>query len=117
MTEPEEQSKSPSGVRNAAPQLSKKAIKRQLKRQRWEESKDERRAHKKAKLKQKKEALKASGQKLPRKGKPVIGSQESSGIRVVIDCAFDELMTDKVIPCLECVIFLTARKLRVCLHS
>jgi tRNA (guanine9-N1)-methyltransferase len=77
--------------------LSKNALKRQLKRQRWEDSKDDRRAYKKAKLKEKKEASKATGDKKPARRKPIEG-QESSGIRVVIDCAFDELMTEKVDP-------------------
>ena len=80
---------------DAAP-LSKNALKRQLKRQRWEESKDERRAHKKAKVKEKKEQLKLSGQYIPKKKKIAVPGQTSSGVRVVVDCGFDDLMTDKV---------------------
>ena len=80
------------------PPLSKNALKRQLKRQRWEDSKADRRAYKKAKLKEKKEIMKLSGQRLPKKGKPVIEGQENSGIRVVIDCSFDDLMIEKVFP-------------------
>ena len=83
-------------IQDVIPPLSKNAIKRQLKRQRWEDSKADRRAYKKAKLKEKKESLKLSGQKLPKKDKPVIRGQENTGIRVVIDCGFDELMTEKV---------------------
>jgi tRNA (guanine9-N1)-methyltransferase len=77
------------------PVLSKNALKRQLKRQRWEDSKEDRRAYKKAKLKEKKEASKLAGAKRPTRRKPVEG-QEDSGIRVVIDCEFDDLMTEKV---------------------
>lgn len=79
------------------PPLSKNALKRQLKRERWEDTKADRRAQKKAKLKAKKETLRLSGQKLPRKGKPIVEGQENSGIRVVIDCEFDDLMTEKVL--------------------
>ena len=95
MAEPTEQSgKTPEAV----PPLSKNALKRQLKRQRWEDSKADRRAYKKAKLKEKKEIMKQSGQRLPKKRRPVVEGQENSGIRVVIDCSFDDLMIDKVFP-------------------
>ena len=80
----------------AVPTISKNALKRQLKRQRWEDSKADRRACKRAKLKEKKEIMKQSGQRLPKKGRPVVEGQENSGIRVVIDCSFDDLMIDKV---------------------
>jgi hypothetical protein len=83
-------------VEQQTPPLSKKALKRQLKRQRWEESKGERRALQKAKLRQKKEEFKRTGQKFPKKRKPVVKGQESSGVRVVLDCAFDDLMNEKV---------------------
>jgi tRNA (guanine9-N1)-methyltransferase len=100
MAEPEARpGLSSSNAQDFVPPLSKNAIKRQLKRQRWEDSKEERKAYKKAKLKEKKETLKKSGQKLPRKSKSVVEGQEGSGIRIVIDCAFDELMTDKVSSC------------------
>jgi|SRR5271169_5599012 len=79
------------------PQLSKKAFKRQLKRQRWEESKPERRALKKAKLQQKKAEFKRIGQIFPKKQKPVVKDQEASGVRVVLDCSFDDLMNEKVV--------------------
>jgi hypothetical protein len=75
--------------------LSKNALKRQLKRQRWEDGKEARKEYKKAKLKQKKEVLKANGKPLPKK-KVFVEGQNDSGVRVVIDCGFDELMTDKV---------------------
>ena len=91
--------------------LSKNALKRELKRQRWEDSKEDRRAYKKAKLKEKKEALKAAGQNRPTRRKPIEG-QESSGIRVVIDCEFDELMTEKVL--VFFLALLTQRKSIVC---
>jgi hypothetical protein len=87
--------KEPSAVQETEPPLSKNALKRQLKRKRWEESKSDRRALKKAKLKEKKETLKQSGQKL-RKRAPKVYGQENSGIRVVIDCAFDDFMIEKV---------------------
>jgi len=87
--------KEPSAVDGIEPPLSKNALKRQLKRKRWEESKPERRAHKKAKLKEKNETLRQSGQKL-RKRAPRVEGQENSGIRVVIDCAFDDFMIEKV---------------------
>ena len=77
---------------------SKNALKRQLKRQRWEDSKADRRAYKKAKIKEKKEIMKQSGQRLPKKGRLVVEGQENSGIKVVIDCSFDDLMIDKVFP-------------------
>ena len=99
MAAPKEEPRLSSNAEDFVPPLSKNAIKRQLKRQRWEDSKEERKAYKKAKLKEKKETLKKVGQKLPRKSKPVVEGQEDSGIRVVIDCAFDELMTDKVSSC------------------
>src|SRR5215471_5893758 len=95
MAEPAEDS---GNIAEALPPLSKNALKRQLKRQRWEDSKADRRAYKKAKLKEKKEIIKQSGQRLPKKGKPVVEGQENSGIRVVIDCSFDDLMIDKVFP-------------------
>jgi hypothetical protein len=95
MEENESPSKETSTVEGTEPLLSKNALKRQLKRKRWEESKPERRAHKKAKLKEKKETLKQSGQKL-RKRAPKVDGQENSGIRVVIDCAFDDFMIEKV---------------------
>jgi tRNA (guanine9-N1)-methyltransferase len=79
------------------PPLSKNALKRQLKRQRWEDGKEERRAYKKAKLKQKKEDMKANGQLLPKRNKATVEGQEDSGFKVVIDCGFDELMSDKVL--------------------
>lgn len=88
---------SPTNAQEVIPPLSKNAIKRQLKRQRWEDSKADRQAYKKAKIKEKKESLKLSGQKLPKKDKPVIRGQENTGIRVVVDCGFDDLMTEKVI--------------------
>jgi tRNA (guanine9-N1)-methyltransferase len=78
------------------PPLSKNALKRKLKNQRWEEGKDERRAHKKAKIKEKKERQKLSGEYIPKKNKISVPDQKSSGIRVVVDCGFDDLMTDKV---------------------
>ena len=87
--------KEPSAVQKTEPPLSKNALKRQLKRKRWEESKSERLAHKKAKLKEKKEILKQSGQKLRKRATKVYG-QENSGIRVVVDCAFDDFMIEKV---------------------
>jgi tRNA (guanine9-N1)-methyltransferase len=93
MAERAEESGSPP---EAVPVLSKNALKRQLKRQRWEDSKADRRAYKKAKLKEKKEVMKQSGQRLPKRGRPVVEGQENSGIRVVIDCSFDDLMIDKV---------------------
>ena len=77
------------------PPLSKSALKRALKRKRWEESKDTRKAAKKAKLKEKKEKMKIAGQPLKRR-KLVVEGQEESGIKVVVDCSFDHLMTDKV---------------------
>ena len=77
--------------------LSKNAIKRQLKRRMWEESREDRNAYKKAKRKQKKEASKASGNPLAKKRKIAVEGQESSDVRVVIDCSFDKLMTDKVV--------------------
>src|SRR5271163_3000375 len=86
---------SPSHPESELP-LSKNAQKRLLKRQRWEDGKAERRAHKKYKLKEKKEALKLTGQRLPRKVKAVVPDQETSGIRVVVDCAFDNMMSEKV---------------------
>ena len=96
MAEPDEQTEPVLGPQELIPQLSKNALKRQLKRQRWEDSRKERRARKKAKQKEKKEALKLSGQK-PKEPRSVsVKKQQSSGIRVVIDCAFDELMSDKV---------------------
>lgn len=95
MAEPAEE---PGKTPEAVPPLSKNAQKRQLKRQRWEDSKADRRAYKKAKLKEKKEIMKQSGQRLPKKGRPVVEGQENSGIRVVIDCSFDDLMIDKVFP-------------------
>jgi hypothetical protein len=76
--------------------LSKNALKRQLKRQRWEDGKEARKEYKKAKLKQKKDELKANGKPLPKKSKVFVEGQNDSGVRVVIDCGFDELMTDKV---------------------
>src|SRR5579859_4524627 len=77
--------------------LSKNALKRALKRKRWEETKDSRKALKKAKLKDKKEKMKVAGQPL-KKRKLVVEGQVESGIKVVIDCSFDDLMTDKVFP-------------------
>jgi hypothetical protein len=94
MEEPEPVLNPPSSLQEPDPPLSKNALKRQLKRQRWEESKEERRAQKKARLKEKKETLKLKGQKRPKKAK--VEGQENSGIRVVIDCAFDDYMTEKV---------------------
>jgi tRNA (guanine9-N1)-methyltransferase len=98
MADPEAKETTPSSLPQIAPPLSKNALKRQLKRQRWEESKPERRAIKKAKLKQKKQAIKLTGEKPPTRRKFPIEGQENSGVRVVIDCGFDELMTDKVVP-------------------
>ena len=95
MRESESRLKDTSDVQDAEPPLSKNALKRQLKRKRWEESKPERRAHKKAKLKEKQESLKQSGQKLRKRPAKVVG-QEKSGVRVVIDCAFDDYMIEKV---------------------
>jgi tRNA (guanine9-N1)-methyltransferase len=96
MAEPADGLETSQNTQLAVPSRSKNELKRQLKRQRWEDSKDDRRAYKKAKLKEKKERRKLSGQLPSKKGKPVVKGQESSGIRVVIDCAFDALMTDKV---------------------
>src|SRR5271156_2968789 len=95
MEENESPLKEPLGVEGTESLLSKNALKRQLKRKRWEESKSERRAHKKAKLKEKKETLKQTGQRLRKRASKVYG-QENSGVRVVIDCAFDDFMIDKV---------------------
>jgi tRNA (guanine9-N1)-methyltransferase len=113
----DEETETTSNPQEGTSQLSKNAIKRQLKRQRWEDSKDERRAYKKAKLKAKKEALKMTGQKLPRKNRPIFKGQEDSGRRVVIDCAFDDLMTDKVRSIISFESPLTCRKLLAFLHS
>jgi tRNA (guanine9-N1)-methyltransferase len=96
MTEQDEISTVPVQSNTPDPPLSKNALKRQLKRQRWEDSKADRRAHKKAKLQQKKEIMKQEGIKPPTKKKTAVQGQEASGVRVVIDCGFDELMTDKV---------------------
>ena len=96
MVEIDGEPKSSPGAQEPGPQLSKNAIKRQLKRQRWEDSREERRAYKKAKLREKKEVLKLSGQKPNKQRKVVVEGQKSSCIRVVIDCAFDDLMIDKV---------------------
>ena len=95
--------------------LSKNALKRQLKRQRWEDGKEARKEYKKAKLKQKKEELKANGKPLPKKSKVFVEGQNDSGVRVVIDCGFDELMTDKV----RLLLFSLSdvRKLLVCRHN
>lgn len=78
------------------PPLSKNALKRQLKRQRWEESREERRTIKRAKIKQKKEKMKLNGQTQTKRSKPSLKDQEQSGIRVVLDCSFDNLMNEKV---------------------
>jgi tRNA (guanine9-N1)-methyltransferase len=96
MTEPTIEAEPPTSPPPADPPLSKNAQKRQLKRQRWEDSKLERRAFKKAKLKQKKETMKLAGERLPPKRRPLPSTQDHSGIRVVVDCGFDELMTEKV---------------------
>ena len=84
-------------TQNETPPLSKNALKRQLKRKKWEDSKKERKALHKAKLKAKKEALKLRGERLPKKKRKTIEGQEESGVRVVIDCEFDDLMVDKVV--------------------
>lgn len=95
MAEDESPSQKTPDIQGAEPPVSKNALKRELKRKRWEESKPERRAIKKAKLRQKKETLKQSGQKL-NKRPPKVKGQENSGVRVVIDCAFDDYMIEKV---------------------
>jgi len=95
MEGPESLSQEPSHVQGTQSQLSKNALKRQLKRKLWEESKPERRAIKKAKLREKKETLKQTGQKL-NKRPPKVEGQENSGVRVVIDCGFDDYMIEKV---------------------
>ena len=87
---------SPSSESQKDPPLSKNALKRQLKRQRWEESREERRAIKRAKIKQKKEKMKLNGQAQTKRRKPSLKDQEQSGIRVVLDCSFDNLMNEKV---------------------
>jgi len=86
----------PEGKNDGIP-LSKNALKRQLKHQRWEESKADRRAVKRAKLKERKEKQKARGDYVPRKNRMAVQGQLASGLRVVVDCAFDDLMTDKVL--------------------
>ena len=90
----------PSGLPEDPP-LSKNALKRALKRKRWEETKDDRKAMKKAKLKEKKEKSKLAGEAQNRR-KVVVEGQEESGIKVVVDCSFDHLMTDKVCPLWVC---------------
>jgi len=85
----------PEGKKDDIP-LSKNALKRQLKRQRWEESKADRRAVKRAKLKERKEKQKVSGDYVPQTNRVAVQGQQASGVRVVVDCAFDDLMTDKV---------------------
>ncbi|KAJ1974936.1 tRNA (guanine(9)-N(1))-methyltransferase [Dimargaris verticillata] len=80
--------------------LSKNAQKRLLKQQRWEATRDERKEKKKQKLQQKKaerRELRQKGIVLPplrNKPKPV---GEQSEMTVVLDMAFDDLMTDKEI--------------------
>jgi len=95
MPEHEPTTQPPEFLNIQTPPLSKNALKRELKRQRWEDSKEERRAHKKAKIQRKKQEMKLSGQKHAKRPKHVEG-QESSGIRVVVDCSFDNLMNERV---------------------
>jgi len=95
MADGEEDPQVPEEEKDDVP-LSKNALKRHLKRQRWEESKADRRAVKRAKLREKREQQKLSGDYIPRKNRVAVQGQQNSGVRVVVDCAFDDLMTDKV---------------------
>jgi tRNA (guanine9-N1)-methyltransferase len=79
-----------------APQLSKNAQKRALKQEKWDSLRDARRENRKEKLKEKKTKMKLAGERLPPRKKPPIEGQENSGVKVVIDCAFDDWMNDKV---------------------
>ena len=80
-----------------APEMSKNAQKRALKREKWESLRDARREKRKEKLKEKKIKLKEAGERLPPRKKPPVEGQENSGVKVVIDCAFDDWMNDKEI--------------------
>jgi len=87
------------------PQLSKNAQKRALKQEKWESLRDARREKRKEKLKEKKTKLRLAGERLPPRKKPPVEGQENSGVKVVIDCAFDDWMIDKVRPqsaCFSC---------------
>jgi len=80
------------------PQLSKNAQKRALKQEKWESLRDARREKRKEKLKEKKTKLRLAGERLPPRKKPPVEGQENSRVKVVIDCAFDDWMIDKVRP-------------------
>ncbi|GEQ69788.1 hypothetical protein JCM33374_g3462 [Metschnikowia sp. JCM 33374] len=78
--------------------MSKNAWKKLQKQKKWDEQKTEYREMKKNKrrvAKKKKAEKKLQGWVDPRK--PIPSSQSPSGVRVIMDCEFDELMSDKEI--------------------
>lgn len=87
-------------AKNPPPEgMSKREWKRQQKKQRWEETREQYMAEKREKKKQARERRRAREREegtdhVPKKRKLLPSEQEQTGVRVVVDCAFDDLMKE-----------------------
>ncbi len=83
------------GDTEGQPKPSKRSIKKALRTEKWEANREERKKGMKEKDKLRRKARKAEKARR-RETEGDLPPQEPSPVRVVIDCDFDSLMTDKV---------------------